>query len=333
MSNFPKISIVMPTFNSEKRLEKCLRLIRRTNYPQDKIEIIVADGGSTDCTIEIAKKYKCVVFDNLRKLPEPGKAVGINNSTGDLICFLDDDNFVVDVDFFNKMCKPFKDKNISAAEPWSYVQEKGMTPLERYWAIMGLNDPVMYYMGCYDRLNVLTNHWTSLSILQKDKGGYIEFDLSYNKLPTIGANGFMIRSDLIKKIDYENLLDLDKVAEIVRKGYSKFAKVKVGIVHTFVPNLSGYWKKCLRKANSFYGEVGYSGQDVNELSKRIYKYPNFKKGLLKFVLSTVLVIPNLLESFCIFAKTRDLRVSFYHFPVCWITLIGYGKKTLLKRGR
>lgn len=330
MNNYyPKITIAMPTFNSEPRLEKCLKLIRKNNYPQDKIEIIIADGGSNDNTITIAKKYNCIVLENSRKLPEPGKAVGIKNASGDLICFIDDDNYIYDNNFFNKMVKPFEDKEISATEPWKYDNDKKLKPLERYWSYMGLNDPTMYYIGCYDRFNLITGKWTSLKIKSIENENFEKIFLNFDNLPTIGANAFMARTNVMRKIDYENLLDLDKMAAMVKAGYNKFAKVKVGLVHTFVSDLKGYWIKCLRKANSFYGEVGYKGQNANEKTERMYKYPHLKIGLIKFILATILILPNIIECIILFFKTRDVA-SFLHFPVCWITLIGYAKKTIFK---
>ena len=48
----------MATLNSGAILEKCLRSIRRQKYDQSKIEIVVADGGSTDGTIEVIKNME-----------------------------------------------------------------------------------------------------------------------------------------------------------------------------------------------------------------------------------------------------------------------------------
>jgi len=325
---FFKITVVIPTYNSEPRLEKCLKLIRENNYPQDMIEIIVADGNSQDGTIEIAKKYNCVIINNERRLSEPGKGIGIANASGEIICFIDDDNFLEDKDFFKKMIEPFYDNEIVVAEPWEYTYKTELMPLQRYWALMGINDPVVYFMGCYDRRNVLTGKWTSLKIEEEDKGNYVKFKVNFSNLPTIGANGFMVRTEVIRKTNYMQLLDLDKVAEMVKLGYNCFAKVKCGIVHTYAPDLKSYIKKSIRKARSFYGEVTYSGQEAREKTERIYKYPNFKYGILKFSLSTFFLIPLLIDSIRLWIKTKDLEASFIHIPVCWVTLIIYAAKIL-----
>ncbi|GAF86581.1 unnamed protein product, partial [marine sediment metagenome] len=50
-----KVSIIIPTYNEEKRLPACLDSISRLDYSKEDIEVIVVDNGSTDGTREIAK--------------------------------------------------------------------------------------------------------------------------------------------------------------------------------------------------------------------------------------------------------------------------------------
>lgn len=57
----PSISVIIPTLNAAAVLEGCLRSIAVQDYPKDLVEIIVADGGSTDGTLEIAKFAKVKV--------------------------------------------------------------------------------------------------------------------------------------------------------------------------------------------------------------------------------------------------------------------------------
>ena len=66
-------SIIMATYNSEKTIDKALASIRKQNFTQEEIELLVVDGGSTDSTREIARKYKATILDNPYKLPEPAK--------------------------------------------------------------------------------------------------------------------------------------------------------------------------------------------------------------------------------------------------------------------
>jgi glycosyltransferase involved in cell wall biosynthesis len=55
MKSFPRISIVTPCYNQAQFIEECILSVINQNYPD--IEYIVIDGGSTDGTIEIIKKY------------------------------------------------------------------------------------------------------------------------------------------------------------------------------------------------------------------------------------------------------------------------------------
>ena len=56
MKENPRISIVTPTYNSEEYLEACILSIRNQCY--ENLEHIIIDGGSTDGTLEIIRKYE-----------------------------------------------------------------------------------------------------------------------------------------------------------------------------------------------------------------------------------------------------------------------------------
>ena len=56
----PLVSVIIPTYNSEKTLAKCLKSIKNQSYRN--IEVIVVDRFSKDRTVEIAKSYKAKVY-------------------------------------------------------------------------------------------------------------------------------------------------------------------------------------------------------------------------------------------------------------------------------
>ena len=85
-----KVSVVIPTLNSAATLEKCLASIRRnkTRFPY---EIIVVDGGSTDGTVEIARKYADKVLIEDARFPKINRNKGVRAAEGEVICFTDSD--------------------------------------------------------------------------------------------------------------------------------------------------------------------------------------------------------------------------------------------------
>lgn len=92
-----KISVIVPIFNSESCLEKCLNSI--LNQTLDNIEIILIDDGSTDNSLSIiknySKRYSNIIY---RSKKNEGQAIarnlGIEIATGEFICFVDSDDYV-----------------------------------------------------------------------------------------------------------------------------------------------------------------------------------------------------------------------------------------------
>lgn len=84
----PLVSVIIPTRNSEKFLEKCLQSIKNQSYKE--VEIIVVDNNSEDRTKEIAQKYADKV---LNFGPERSAQVnfGVENSSGDYVYKVDSD--------------------------------------------------------------------------------------------------------------------------------------------------------------------------------------------------------------------------------------------------
>lgn len=110
------ISIIIPTLNEERIIEKSLQSLKKFN---GDYEIIVSDGKSTDKTIEIAKKYadNVVVYnDTKRQTIGKGRNDGAMVARGEYLVFLDADVFIENPDiFFKKIIEVFqKNKNIVA---------------------------------------------------------------------------------------------------------------------------------------------------------------------------------------------------------------------------
>jgi glycosyltransferase involved in cell wall biosynthesis len=94
MSNyFPKISIITPSYNQAEFLERTIRSVIDQDYPN--LEYIVIDGGSTDGSVDILKKYSRH-FAYWVSEPDQGQSAAINKgikiATGELIAWQNSDD-------------------------------------------------------------------------------------------------------------------------------------------------------------------------------------------------------------------------------------------------
>jgi len=156
------ISIVIPTLNSQRTLEACLKSIAMQDYPHDLLEVIIADGGSTDRTLYMVGDFretsgiKTSICENPLKTGEAGKAVGVRKARNELVALIDLDNVLPDMLWFRKMTKPFVDTEIFGCKPIEYTHRRQDNYITRYCALMGMNDPLCYFIGNYDRKNYIT---------------------------------------------------------------------------------------------------------------------------------------------------------------------------------
>jgi hypothetical protein len=117
------------------------------------------------------------------------------------------------------------------------------------------------------------------------------------------------------------LFDIDIVYELVKQGYGKFAKVKIGIVHIFSSNISTFVNKQKRRVKDY---IYYK-----ELGLRKYPWSSINKGKLKkFVIYTILILPLFVQTMKGYLKKQDTAWLF-HILACWITLIIYATQILI----
>ncbi len=111
---YPKISIITVCLNSEKTIKRCIESVLSQNYPKDKIEYIVIDGGSTDKTTKIIKKKSNKIFYWHSKKDKgiyDAMNIGIKKSSGQIIGILNSDDFYYK-NAFRIIKKYFEKENI-----------------------------------------------------------------------------------------------------------------------------------------------------------------------------------------------------------------------------
>lgn len=313
--NFPSISVVTATCNSTRTIERCLKSIRSQTYPQKKIEIIIADGGSKDETVMLAKKYGAKVYriDPKKQNAEYNKSVGISHANNEIIAMIDHDNVLPHPRWFADMVRPLRENpNIAGVETLRYTYEPEGTLLDRYFALFGSGDPLVWYLGKTDRLSYMYDRYTLAGeVIQRHPYYVVRF--TEQNMPTIGANGYLVRRDILMRNAYitpGTYFDMDVNIDLIRNGHTLFAFVDDGIIH-----------------NTGYGSVWYYLQrrmlfmKQYHLSKRKGKIiplrrfhmvskNNLWKLIIAILLCVTVVIP-FVDSFRGWLRVRD-RAWFLH---------------------
>src|SRR6266567_6348617 len=310
-----RISMVIPTYNNRKIIGECLTSIFKQEIAPDEFEVIVADGGSSDDTRKIAATLGARIVHNPLRSGEAGKAAGLRESIGELVAFVDSDNILPTKNWLNQMIKPFEHENILGAEPIEFTYRRQDPIIARYIALIGACDPLQLYVGNRDRWSWMKGNWTENNhLLCEDRGSYYLVTLPRNSpIPTIGANGFVGRRSLLKDFNSEYYFDVDVVYDLVQTGMNKVAMVKTGIVHLHANSSGDFVRKAYRRIRDYY------------MFRKVRKYPwlTTRRGILKFCLSAIILLPTVRESLLGYRKKPD-RAWLFHPLASILVLLTYG---------
>jgi rhamnosyltransferase len=111
----PVCSIVVRTLNEGRYLGDLLEGIRKQDYPQALIEVVVVDSGSTDRTLEIAEKYGCQIVELKREEFSFGRSlnVGCAAARGSLLIFVSGHCVPVDQRWLWELVQPLREANVA----------------------------------------------------------------------------------------------------------------------------------------------------------------------------------------------------------------------------
>ena len=108
------ISVIIPMYNGESTIEKCLKALKQQSF-NGKFEVIVVDDGSTDNGANLAEKLGVKVIRQKNKGPASARNNGAKIATGDIIVFTDSD-CVPSESWLAEMAEPLKDKGITGVQ-------------------------------------------------------------------------------------------------------------------------------------------------------------------------------------------------------------------------
>lgn len=315
------VSIVIATFNSSRTLTLCLKKVLGQDYPKKYIEIITADGGSKDNTIKIAKKYgaKVIHVDPKKQNAEYNKGIGLQAAKNDIVLFLDHDNIMPHRKWLSNLIAPFiEEKAIIGVEALRFHYDPKMTLLDRYFALFGGTDPVVYYLGKNSHLSWSEDRYTLLG-KSEDKGSYYEVSYLKSEIPALGGNGAAIRRRLLLKYaksDPESFIHVDVVADLIRSGNNKYGIIKDTIIHLTNNNVLPF----LSRRKYFIQEYQLGNK------KRRYHTFDAKKDkgkMIAYILFSLTFVVPTWDALKGFIKVRDMA-WFLHPFMCLAFLYLYG---------
>jgi glycosyltransferase involved in cell wall biosynthesis len=142
-----KISIITVVFDAKAFLKDAIDAVLSQTYPN--IEYIIIDGGSTDGSMDIIQSYEGKIT---KIISEPDKGIydamnkGISIATGDVIGFLNSDDFYTDTHVLSKIAATFDQDTDAVYADLDYVSNQNKNKIIRAWR-SGEYHTNKFYMG------------------------------------------------------------------------------------------------------------------------------------------------------------------------------------------
>lgn len=220
---YPKVSIIIPSYNAEKYIGATINSVLEQTYKN--IELIVVDDGSCDKTINILEGYKTKLKILLKNNEGTASArnLGIKSSTGKYLVFLDNDDLLFSESILNLVEKlilnpsykaaygdgyGFRDLKINNLNKWTHTPKYSGNIFE--YIIRGLNlMPGQYILdkecvsllGGFDEIEKMAEDWSFLLKISKN------YDFLYVPTP------------VLKKRTHLKMKTLNKDEHIIKKRF------------------------------------------------------------------------------------------------------------------
>lgn len=318
------LSIIIINRNDSSNLNKCLKYLEYQNFPKNKLEILVIDGNSSDQSEEISKLFDNVKFYNMgyETEMEARRYLGILKCKNEIISFIDTDNFVEDKDYLLQSISPFYSEKylLGAFSKW-YFPSSQISLLDKYYSLIGGNDPIAYYLCRNDRVEFQFDKYPNANTnVIKKTNNYDLVSFDKNDYPVIGCNGFFFSKSIINEYilkDPRDFFHTDyfKFINDKKNNYNYYAILNNSITHNTGKSLIHSLKKRVAYSNRYY---------LNKNMNRTYKVFNPKKILdllrmIKLLIFALTLVEPIGRSFFYYFKTR--QISWFLHPFVFITMV------------
>jgi glycosyltransferase involved in cell wall biosynthesis len=285
-------SVIMPTFNSDKTIEKALMSIRNQDYDQSKIEILVIDGGSTDNTIKIAKQYNSEIIINPKRLPEIAKEIGIKIAKGKYFVFQDSDEEIIVKDSYKIREEIFLNHlSVNNIIPLGLINPKGYSRFSEYTNVVG--DPFSYFMRRQDGSDLYLSYIKRLDTLVENND-YAIFQGNNTTQPILDAGGHTVRKPIIDSFEsvFIDSFNFSKQFAVLKNSFTNHYSTSTfkGIINKIKFRV----KNNLSQSNT----AGFINRESQDTSIKVKKYLFFPY--------TMLVIPVLIDAIILTVRKKSL---------------------------
>ncbi len=264
--SFPDIDVIIPTYNSERTLERCLSSIKNQDYDGELV-ITIIDGGSYDGTKRIAEKYR-VNFIEKKGMYGVGKNgarhFGESITNAPFIWLIDSDNILVERTVAERLIKPLlKDSTLNISMPMISI-DKSASSFNNYFSLKEISNVSKFLAYSY-----------------KNSDGYYYFRESPLGLP----NSSMIRRKAIEAVGGFDT-DVRTFYRMRRIGLSSgVIDTKSHYYHNQTDSIFEFLKKWDRRIKK------YSSMNEDELRNYFVEWPlpqeedrNLKTGAINTLL-------------------------------------------------
>lgn len=277
----PVISIMIATYNSGKILPLVLESINNQSYPRELIEILAIDGGSSDNTIDIAKKYGCIVLHNPKTEPVNAKLIGASNATGKYLMTLDHDEVLKNKDDILIRIKAMEENKVKMSFCSGYMRPNTYPLLNQFISEFGDSFSLFMYNLSKDyffQIKTLKRRYTIL----KENEEYIIVtfkDMKKKPIYELVAGGAIFNLECAKTL--ANVTENGQ--ELVHLFYVFLSKGEMEVViskntpleHYSVDSLKAYlpkikWRVCNNIHFVEHGMNGFNGRDGNNVKKYLF---------------------------------------------------------------
>ncbi len=315
---WPSVSFLLPVLNGGTLLKGLLRSIRAQDYP-GPVEIIMADGGSSDDSIAVAESFHARVLPNPHVLAEPGAALAHQHAVGDILFYIAADNGLPRPDWLRSMVQPFLDSSTVMGSYTQIVPSPGDNAFTEYYCRLHVEPFTWFVYGkaCNPR------DFHAFYADRHRGSNWVSYDFTAMRHPLIAfAQGFGVRRSFVRRVGYDKD-DILPVIQLIEEGADLAYVPAAGVYHHHLSSFGHFVRKYSWRINN---SLGTQDSGFDNRAKFLTRTRRLKKYL--FALYGVTMVMPVIDAVFLVLKERR-ACMLWHAPasvaLSWIALFAYGK--------